>query len=118
MAPQLHGRRHGSTLPRARPSPASAADAAPICAIYNTYIATTTIGFEEGAVTEQDMARRIDDVRAPCITIDLMTSLTLLVCRRGRISQSTMQNSHRGLKTLQAGLCVCREPEHAGEVEV
>lgn len=44
--------------------PASAADAAPICAIYNTYIATTTISFEEDAVTEQDMARRIDDVRA------------------------------------------------------
>jgi phosphinothricin acetyltransferase len=44
--------------------PASTADAASICAIYNTYIATTTISFEEEAVTEQDMAHRIADVGA------------------------------------------------------
>jgi hypothetical protein len=31
------------------------ADAAPICAIYNTYIATTSISFEEEPVTEQDI---------------------------------------------------------------
>jgi phosphinothricin acetyltransferase len=42
--------------------PATSADAATICAIYNTYIATTTITFEEEAVTEQDMAQRIADV--------------------------------------------------------
>jgi phosphinothricin acetyltransferase len=44
--------------------PASTADAALICAIYNTYIATTTISFEEEAVTEQDMAQRIADIGA------------------------------------------------------
>lgn len=44
--------------------PASATDAAPICAIYNTYVTTTTITFEEEAVTEQDMAQRIADVSA------------------------------------------------------
>jgi phosphinothricin acetyltransferase len=43
---------------------ASAADAAPICAIYNNYVETTTITFEEDAVTEQDMAQRIADVGA------------------------------------------------------
>lgn len=42
--------------------PASTADAAAIRAIYNHYIATTTISFEEDAVTEQDMAQRIGDV--------------------------------------------------------
>jgi phosphinothricin acetyltransferase len=40
------------------------ADAAPICAIYDTYIATTSISFEEETVTEQDMAQRIADVGA------------------------------------------------------
>jgi phosphinothricin acetyltransferase len=44
--------------------PASSADAARICAIYNTYVTTTTITFEEDAVTEQDMAQRIADVGA------------------------------------------------------
>lgn len=44
--------------------PASTADAAPVCAIYNTYIAATTISFEEEAVTGQDMAQRIADVGA------------------------------------------------------
>jgi phosphinothricin acetyltransferase len=42
--------------------PASAADAARICAIYNKYVAATTISFEEELVGEDDMARRIDDV--------------------------------------------------------
>jgi phosphinothricin acetyltransferase len=42
--------------------PASTADAAAIRAIYDYYIATTTISFEEDAVTEQDMAQRITDV--------------------------------------------------------
>jgi L-amino acid N-acyltransferase YncA len=44
--------------------PATALDAAPICAIYNPYVATTTISFEEDAVGEQDMAKRIADVGA------------------------------------------------------
>lgn len=43
---------------------ASTTDAASICAIYNAYVATTTITFEEEAVTEQDMAQRIADVEA------------------------------------------------------
>ncbi|MCA1247450.1 arsinothricin resistance N-acetyltransferase ArsN1 family B [Massilia sp. MS-15] len=43
---------------------ASAADAASICAIYNLYVATTTITFEEEAVGEQDMAQRIAEVGA------------------------------------------------------
>jgi L-amino acid N-acyltransferase YncA len=43
---------------------ASTADAASICAIYNPCVATTTIAFEEEAVTEQHMAQRIVDVGA------------------------------------------------------
>jgi phosphinothricin acetyltransferase len=43
---------------------ASTADAAPICAIYNRYVTTTTITFEEEAVTDADMAERIDQVHA------------------------------------------------------
>lgn len=42
--------------------PASAADAAPICAIYNVYVTTTAVTFEEQAVAEQDMGQRIADV--------------------------------------------------------
>jgi len=44
--------------------PATAADAACICTIYNHYIATTTISFEEEPVTAPDIARRIADVTA------------------------------------------------------
>lgn len=42
---------------------ATADDAARICAIYNVYIATTTISFEEEAVTETAMVQRIADVQ-------------------------------------------------------
>lgn len=49
--------------PAAEIRPASAADAARICTIYNHYVATTTISFEEAAVNEDDMAKRIDDVQ-------------------------------------------------------
>ena len=38
------------------------ADAAAICAIYNHYVTTTAITFEEAAVAEPDMAQRISDV--------------------------------------------------------
>ena len=44
--------------------PATSADADRICAIYNHYIATTTISFEEAPVTAADMAQRIADVAA------------------------------------------------------
>lgn len=44
--------------------PASAADAPAICAIYNPYVATTTVTFEEEAVAEPEMAQRIADVGA------------------------------------------------------
>lgn len=43
--------------------PATLDDAAAICAIYNPYVATTTISFEEEPVCEQDMAQRIADVQ-------------------------------------------------------
>ena len=43
---------------------ASVSDAARICAIYNHYIATTTITFEEEAVGEAEMAQRIAEVGA------------------------------------------------------
>ncbi len=39
--------------------PARATDAGAICAIYNHYIATTTISFEEAPVTGAEMAQRI-----------------------------------------------------------
>ncbi len=42
--------------------PASSLDAARICAIYNHYVATTTISFEEAPVHDADMAGRIADV--------------------------------------------------------
>jgi L-amino acid N-acyltransferase YncA len=44
--------------------PASPADAAAICAIYNPYVAATTITFEEALVADADMAQRIADVAA------------------------------------------------------
>jgi L-amino acid N-acyltransferase YncA len=44
--------------------PATGADPERICAIYNHYIATTTISFEEQPVTAADMAQRIADVGA------------------------------------------------------
>ena len=43
---------------------ATSADADRICAIYNHYIATTTISFEEEPVAPADMAQRIADVLA------------------------------------------------------
>lgn len=39
--------------------PARATDADAICAIYNHYVATTTISFEEAPVTGAEMAQRI-----------------------------------------------------------
>lgn len=44
--------------------PATPDDAAAIVAIYNHYIATTTISFEEHAVAPDEMAQRIRDVTA------------------------------------------------------
>lgn len=44
--------------------PATAADAAAVAAIYNHYIATTTISFEEQPVSTEDMAGRIATVGA------------------------------------------------------
>ena len=44
--------------------PATLEDAAAICAIYNPYIARTTISFEEEPVFDSDMAGRIADVQA------------------------------------------------------
>jgi len=41
---------------------ATVVDAERICAIYNHYIATTTISFEEEPVAPADMMRRIEDV--------------------------------------------------------
>jgi L-amino acid N-acyltransferase YncA len=42
--------------------PASITDASAIVAIYNHYVATTTISFEENPVSAKEMARRIEDV--------------------------------------------------------
>jgi len=44
--------------------PASSDDAAAIVAIYNHFVTTTTITFEEAAVSVDDMAQRIRDVTA------------------------------------------------------
>jgi len=44
--------------------PANPADAERICAIYNHYVANTTISFEEEPVLAADMARRMADVAA------------------------------------------------------
>lgn len=44
--------------------PATAEDAAAVAAIYNHYVATTTISFEEQPVTAADMAGRIAGVTA------------------------------------------------------
>ncbi|WP_075792576.1 arsinothricin resistance N-acetyltransferase ArsN1 family B [Massilia putida] len=44
--------------------PASPLDAARICGIYNHYVTTTTVSFEEEPVAEPEMARRIADVAA------------------------------------------------------
>jgi phosphinothricin acetyltransferase len=44
--------------------PALPDDAAAICVIYNHYVTTTAITFEEDAVSERDMVQRIADVAA------------------------------------------------------
>ena len=44
--------------------PATLTDAAAIAAIYNHYVLQTSITFEEGAVTDKDMAQRITDTVA------------------------------------------------------
>ena len=44
--------------------PARPADAAAICAIYNPFIETSTISFEEAAVTDAQMTARIAQVTA------------------------------------------------------
>ncbi|WP_034291897.1 arsinothricin resistance N-acetyltransferase ArsN1 family B [Herbaspirillum sp. RV1423] len=44
--------------------PATAADAAAICEIYNHYVLTTTISFEMEAVSTPEMAQRIAEVSA------------------------------------------------------
>jgi L-amino acid N-acyltransferase YncA len=44
--------------------PATPLDAGALCAIYNPYVATTTISFEEDPVADADMASRISDVAA------------------------------------------------------
>lgn len=44
--------------------PATPLDAARICAIYNHYVTTTTVSFEEEPVGGQEMAQRIADVGA------------------------------------------------------
>jgi phosphinothricin acetyltransferase len=51
-------------MPTTHIRPATPADAARICAIYNPYVATTTISFEEEPVDEPGMAQRIADVAA------------------------------------------------------
>ena len=44
--------------------PASPLDAAAICAIYNPFVAASTVSFEEQAVTPEQMAERIAQVGA------------------------------------------------------
>ncbi len=44
--------------------PATMEDADAVCAIYNPYVAATTISFEEEAVAASEMARRIAEVQA------------------------------------------------------
>jgi L-amino acid N-acyltransferase YncA len=51
-------------MPTTRIRPATPADAARICAIYNHYVMATTVSFEEDPVDEQQMAQRIADVGA------------------------------------------------------
>jgi len=51
-------------MPTTHIRPASPSDAVRICAIYNHYVTTTTVSFEEDPVAEQEMAQRIADVGA------------------------------------------------------
>jgi phosphinothricin acetyltransferase len=51
-------------MPTTHIRPATPADAARICAIYNPYVTTTTVSFEEEPVDEFGMAQRIADVAA------------------------------------------------------
>jgi len=44
--------------------PATRADAAAICEIYNPYVLTTTISFETEPVSVAEMAQRIEDISA------------------------------------------------------
>ncbi|MFC3914397.1 arsinothricin resistance N-acetyltransferase ArsN1 family B [Pseudaeromonas sharmana] len=54
--------------------PATAADAAAICTIYNYYVEHSEISFEEQAVTDAEMVQRIADVQ---------TRYPWLVCSEG-----------------------------------
>ena len=58
---------------------ATPADAETICAIYNHYIAQTTISFEEEPVTPADMAQRITDVTAANLPWLVLTDGATLV---------------------------------------
>lgn len=58
--------------------PATTADAARICAIYNPYVEATTITFEEVPVSEAEMAGRIDAVHADGLP-------WLVLCRDGEV---------------------------------
>jgi L-amino acid N-acyltransferase YncA len=51
-------------MPTTHIRPATPIDAARICAIYNHYVTTTTVSFEEEAVGTPEMAQRIADVGA------------------------------------------------------
>jgi phosphinothricin acetyltransferase len=59
---EWEARQTAATAPSVRA--ATALDAARLCAIYNHYVTTTTVSFEEEPVAPADMARRIDDVAA------------------------------------------------------
>jgi L-amino acid N-acyltransferase YncA len=60
LAPARCQLRHASTMIL---RPALPADAAAIASIYNHYILTTTISFEEDAIDAAEIARRMDAVR-------------------------------------------------------
>lgn len=50
--------------------PVTPQDAAAICAIYNHYVATTTISFEEQPVSVEEMAGRIGASRLPWLVLE------------------------------------------------
>lgn len=61
-------------MPTTHIRPATPLDAARICAIYNHYVTTTTISFEEEPVGAPEMAQRIADVGAaglPWLVLDV-----------------------------------------------
>ena len=89
--------------------PARPADAAAICAIYNPFIETSTISFEEAAVTSEQMTARIAQVTA--------TLPWLVMEHEGAVAGYAYASPWRVRRAYRSSVetTVYVAPEHAGK---